>query len=151
MASKSFASASVAIVATPSRVWDVLVHVEQWPEWTPTVVTAERLDAGPLALGSRTRIHQPKLRPAVWQVTELDPAKGVFVWIARSPGITVTAGHYIHSTPLGSHARLTIGFSGVLAPLVRLKVGKLTRQYVQTEAESLKQRSETWRQQRTGS
>jgi len=151
MASSSFASASVAIVAPPSRVWDVLVHVEQWPEWTPTVAAVERLDTGPLAVGSRTRILQPRLRPAVWQVTELDQAKGVFVWIAHSPGITVTGGHYIHPTPLGSHATLTIEFSGLLAPLVRLKIGKLTRQYVQTEAESLKQRSETWRQQRTGS
>lgn len=151
MPSNSFASASVAIVAPPSRVWDVLVHVEQWPEWTPTVLAVERLDTGPLSIGSRTRIHQPKLRPAVWQVTELDQAKGVFIWIARSPGITVTAGHCIDRTPLGSHATLTISFSGVLAPLVRLPMGKLTRQYVQTEAESLKQRSETWRQQRTGS
>ena len=144
-------SAQVDIVAPPARVWEILIDVERWPDWTPTVLRIERLDAGPLVIGSRARVMQPRLRPAVWKVTELDQAKGVFVWVARSPGIAVTGGHSVHRTPLGSHAMLSITFSGPLAPLVRLMKGKLAQQYARTEAESLKQRSETWRQQRTGS
>jgi len=149
MARVPFASSEVDIVATPARVWDVLVNVQQWPDWLPTVTSIERLDSGPLATGSRTRIVQPRLRPAVWRVTELDASKGNFVWIARSPGVTITGGHYITPTPLGCHALLTIAFSGLFAPLARRMYGNLTRDYVHTEAESLKLRSETWRKHGT--
>jgi hypothetical protein len=137
-------AASADILAPFAKVWAVLVDVERWPEWTPTVSKVERLDPGPLALGtptrptSCTRIAQPKLRPAVWRVTQLDREKGIFVWQSRAPGITVLAGHFLEPTPSGCRATLTIEFSGLLAPLVRLRLGKLTRQYIHTEANSLK-------------
>lgn len=145
MPSRSLISAEVDIVATPARVWDVLVDVERWPEWLPTVTAVERLDSGALSLGSRTCIHQPRLRPAVWRVTELDATKGSFVWQARSPGIRITGSHLVTATRLGCHATLSIEFSGLFAGLARLKMSKLTRGHVQTEAESLKLHSESWR------
>src|ERR1700723_1209767 len=94
-------AASADILAPLAKVWAVLVDVERWPEWTPTVTRAERLEPGPLALGtptrpaSCTRIAQPKLRPAVWRVTQLDREKGIFVWQSRASGITVSAGHFV--------------------------------------------------------
>lgn len=145
MGSGSFASAKVDVVATPARLWEVLVDLERWPDWTPTVTSVERLDPGPLAIGSRTRLVQPRLRPAVWKVTELDQAKGVFVWKARSPGITITGCHFVIATTLGCRVTVSIEFSGLFAPIARLTMGKLTREYVHTEAESLKLHSESWR------
>src|SRR5580765_507243 len=62
-------SISVDIRAAPPRVWALISDIEGWPGWTPTVKSVERLDAGPLAVGSRARIRQPKLLPAVWQIT----------------------------------------------------------------------------------
>jgi hypothetical protein len=144
-------SAQVDIVAPPARVWEILTNVERWPDWTSTVISATRLDSGPLAIGSRARMIQPKLRPAVWQVTELDEAKRVFVWTARRPGVAVHGGHYISATPLGCHVLLTITCSGLFAPLAQRMKRKLIQEYLHTEAESLKLRSETWRKQRTGS
>lgn len=109
----------------------------------PTVTSLERLDSGPLTLGSRTRILQPRLRPAVWQVTELDEARGLFTWVARSPGVLVTARHLVEAAGNGSRATLSTAFSGLLGPLMARLLRKLNQQYVTTEAQSLKKRCET--------
>jgi carbon monoxide dehydrogenase subunit G len=44
----------------PTAVFDALTDVERYPEWliASGIVRVERLDAGPLALGSRLRISQ---------------------------------------------------------------------------------------------
>jgi len=38
------------------------------------MTSVERLDDGPITLGSRARVKQPGQRPAVWTVTELETA-----------------------------------------------------------------------------
>lgn len=40
---------TVAIDAPPNEVWAVVCDVEHWPDWTPTVHQATRLDQGPEA------------------------------------------------------------------------------------------------------
>jgi hypothetical protein len=119
------------------------MDVERWPEWMPTVTKVKRLESGTLALGSRTRLHQPKLRPAVWQVTELDQGRGVFTWVVRSPGVLVTARHLVTSAGNGSRATHSVEFSGFLGPLLARVLRKLNKQYVTTEAQSLKKRCES--------
>ena len=133
---------TVEILASPAQVWAVLVDVERWPDWTPTVTAIERLDTGPLILGSRTRIHQPRLRPAVWQVTEFDPSRGIFIWQSRSPGVVATAAHLLQPLPAGCLSVHSAHFSGIVAPLAHIAAGKLTQQYLRTEADSLKARCE---------
>ena len=71
----TYFSLSVEIRASSERVWEVLSDLEGWPAWTPTVTSVQRVDPGPLAVGSRVRICQPKLLPAVWQLTELDEGR----------------------------------------------------------------------------
>jgi uncharacterized membrane protein len=133
---------AVEIAAPPQRVWAVLMDVERWPEWTPTVTNVERLDPGPLSLGSRTRIRQPKLRPAVWQITELAEKHGVFTWVSSSPGVQVTACHAVEATAAGSRATLSTEFSGLLGLLMARLFRQLNEQYVTTEAQGLKRRCE---------
>ena len=60
--------------STPGRVWAVMRDIARWHEWTASVRSIERLDDGPLAVGSRVRIRQPKVLPAIWTVTALEAA-----------------------------------------------------------------------------
>jgi len=133
---------AVEIAASPGAVWAVLMDVERWPEWTPSITSVQRLDAGALSVGGRTRILQPKLRPAVWQVTELDEKSGVFTWVSRSPGVRVTGRHRVETAPGGSRVTLSTEMSGLLGPLMARLFGKLNAQYVTAEANGLKRRCE---------
>ncbi|MGW0433097.1 SRPBCC family protein [Micromonospora sp. NPDC003197] len=137
------AEKSVDIAAPADLVWTVWVDVEQWPQWAESVSRVRRLDEGPLTVGSRTRLEQPRLRPAIWQVTELDPGNR-FVWTATSGGVTTVAGHRIVPVaPNRVRAELTIEHSGLLAPLVGWLTSSLTRRYLHLEAEGLKHRCES--------
>src|SRR5262245_38970121 len=42
----------VEIDRRPDAVWPILVNVERWPEWTPSVTAVERLDQSAFGLGS---------------------------------------------------------------------------------------------------
>jgi hypothetical protein len=133
-------------IDAPSQVvFQVLGEVERWPEWTPTVTRVERLDggAGPLAVGSRLRIVQPKVPPADWDVTELEPGRG-FRLVSRSPGATVEANHRVEPIGAGdrSRATLSVTFSGFLGRVVGWLMRGLNNRYLAQEAEGLKRRSE---------
>ena len=39
---------SIEVDADPQRVWEVLIDVEFWPEWTPSMTTVEVISPGPL-------------------------------------------------------------------------------------------------------
>ena len=133
---------TVTIAAPPDLVWSVLVDVERWPERIPTVDAVERLDAGPLAVGSRTRLQQPRLSTAVWTVTELTDGSS-YTWESRSPGVTVTATHVVESHPEGSRLNLALTVSGPLSGIGWLMTRSLTKRYVATEAASIKRAAET--------
>ena len=132
---------TVTIAAPPERVWEVLVDVERWPERIPTVDAAERLDEGPLAVGSRTRLQQPKLPEAVWTVTELHPGRS-FTWESRSRGIAISAGHKVEPDAGATRLTLKVDISGPLAPVGWLMTKGLTKRYVETEAASIKRVAE---------
>ena len=133
---------AVTISAPPERVWAVVIDVERWPERIPTVDTVERLDAGPLAVGSRTRLQQPKLPTAVWTVTELTDGSS-YTWESRSPGVSVTATHVVEPDPDGSRLTLSVSVSGPLSGIGWLATRSLTKRYVQMEAASIKTAAES--------
>ena len=132
---------SIDIQASPDAVWAVWSDVERWPEWTASVSRVERFDQGPLAVGHRARLRQPKLPVAVWQVTKLEQGRG-FEWVSASPGARVTGYHWIEPRGDGSRARLGVVFSGPIALLVGWLTRALTERYLGLEAEGLKARSE---------
>lgn len=130
--------AATSIAAPRDAAWRVLSDVAAWPEWLPTVTSVEPLDGRTLEVGSRFRVCQPKLRPATWVVTELEPPRS-FVWLARSPGLRMVAAHTIDETSPG-HSRVILRFSfaGLLGGLVARLYGPLTQSYIAREAAALK-------------
>jgi uncharacterized protein YndB with AHSA1/START domain len=133
---------STHINARVERVWEILIDVERWPEWTRSMSTVKRLDPGPLTIGSRARITQPKLPTVVWQVTELTPLQS-FSWTARGLGITSVADHRLASTDGGTDLTLALRQTGPLSAVLGMVTGELTRRYLEMEAQGLKQRSES--------
>lgn len=135
-------TATEVIAATPEQAWAVLADVVHWPRWLPTMAEVQPLDSPALALGSRYRITQPKLRPAVWTVTALGEPHH-FTWVTTSRGLRVTAQHRLE--PLSENeSRLVVEvvFEGWLAPVVALLAGRLTRSYLAVEAAALRRRFE---------
>jgi uncharacterized protein YndB with AHSA1/START domain len=132
---------TVDIAAPPDRVWQVMTDVELWPEWTESVQSVKRLDKGPLRVGSRARVKQPKFLPAVWEVTEIDPGRS-FTWVTRSPGVVASGRHRVEPTAKGSRATLSVAYGGLLARLVTRLLAGITDRYLMYEAAGLKQRSE---------
>ena len=134
-------SKTVSIDAPTDKVFAVLKDVEHWPEWTPTMAFIKRLDSGPFTVGSRAQVHQPKLRPAIWQVTEIEESRS-FTWTTRAPGLCMKAGHRVEGQVAGSRVALTLEISGLMTPLVWRLYGRLIDEYVTAEAQGLKKRCE---------
>lgn len=132
----------IEVAAPAERVWEVLVDLERWPEWTDSVTRVRRLDGGQLAIGSRVEISQPRIPTGTYTVTALEPGRS-FSWEQRQPGSTVVAHH--RCTPLaggGTLVELTVVMSGALGGTVGRLYRKLTDRYLAMEAAGLKARSE---------
>jgi uncharacterized protein YndB with AHSA1/START domain len=138
---KTFA-ASIAIAASPQRVWATMTDFEHWPEWTSTVTSIEHLSQDKAAVGSQVRILQPKLRPAVWTISDWRP-EAAFTWISRNPGVTVVAEHAIEPNPMGCTVRLSVQFTGTFGSLAGFFARSLTERYLSIEAAGLKQQCES--------
>jgi uncharacterized membrane protein len=133
---------SVGIDAPLERVWSVLTDVERWPDWTASMRSITYVDGDKVAVGSKVRIAQPKLPAMVWEVTQVEPRRS-FSWTAKSGGITTLAVHRVSPGPRdGVVVTLGLRQRGPLAGLVGLLTARLTRRYVQMEAQGLKQRCE---------
>ena len=78
----------------------------------------------------------------VWRVSEYEQGR-LFTWEARSPGILVVGRHAVQASGRGCVVTLGVDQRGFMAPLVKFLWGKLTRRYVEIEAQSLKKRCES--------
>ncbi len=133
----------IEIASAASTVWDLTVDVERWPEITPTTMTkVERLDEGPLAVGSQARIKQPAQRPTVWTVTQFEPGRR-FAWTTKTLGLHLEGGHLIEGEGGTCTNTLTLDVTGPLAStLGRLLAGQF-RKTIATENRGFKQAAES--------
>jgi uncharacterized membrane protein len=132
---------SIEIDAPAQLVWDVFSDVERWPEWTASVKSLAALD-GPLAVGKRFAIKQPRMSKLVWKVTEIDPGSS-WTWEQRAPGAFASARHDVIPQPGGGTlVRQRLEQRGPLGALVGRLMTGMTKRYLQLEAQGLKARSE---------
>jgi hypothetical protein len=132
---------AVDIAAPPDAVWSVMSDVERWHEWTPSVRSIRRLDDGPLRVGSRALIRQPRFPPAMWTVIAIEPGRS-FLWKSGLPGMWVHAHHAVTPHNGGTRARLQLHFEGALARLLGHATRRINNEYLGLEARGLKRRSE---------
>lgn len=130
---------TTVIPAPPEVVWAVLSDVARWPEWTASMTSVD-ID-GPLAPGATVNIRQPKLPATTWTVTDVVDGKS-FSWRAIAPGSTAVGEHDVISRGDGTcQVRLALDQTGPLGSLFGLLYRRLTRRYVQMEADGLARRA----------
>ena len=124
--------------APADRLWALMSDVRRWGEWLPTVNGVTPIDPSrPDEVGASYTVEQPGLPKAVWTMTAIDDGRS-FTWESAQPGIRTVGTHVL--TPVGDGAttiELGIAWSGPLAPLIRLAIGRKARSYVAREAEAL--------------
>ena len=132
---------SIEIDAPAATVWDVFADVERWPEWTASVERLVALD-GPVEVGARFEIHQPRLPKLVWEVTAVEPGSS-WAWRQRSPGGTTLATHEVVDLGDGrTLVRQRIDQRGPVGVAVGVLMLRLTRKYLEMEGRGLKAASE---------
>lgn len=134
-------SISIDIAAPKERVAAVMIDVEKWYEWTASINRVKLLDTGPMRVGSRALVRQPKLPPAIWKVSALEPGHG-FTWFSAGPGMRATGYHYAESAPAGARATLTLEYDGPFAGVLAWLTKSVTERYLDMEAKGLRARSE---------
>jgi hypothetical protein len=132
---------AIDINAPPDVVWSVMSDAERWHEWTPSVRGIRILGGGPITIGKRAIVRQPKFPPAVWKVTALDPGRS-FTWESGAPGLRVYATHAVEPTGVGTRASLMLRYRGWIGRLLARMTTDITNRYLRYEAEGLKRRSE---------
>ncbi len=123
---------TIEISAPVDRVWAMTLDVESWPEFSPTMTTIERLETGPIAVGSTARVKQPGQGAKIWTVSALDEER-TFAWQTKFMGTTMTGGHHLAPTTTGTQQRLTIDIDGPLASVVGALLGRPLRKAIAAE------------------
>jgi uncharacterized membrane protein len=131
----------LVIAASPDRVWALTVDVERWPELTPTMISVERLDSGPIALGSQARVRQPRQRPAVWTVTALESGR-VFRWETTVGTVRMAGAHEITPIDGGCRNQLSVHLSGFGARALQALLGRAIATAIATENAGFKRAAE---------
>jgi uncharacterized membrane protein len=125
-----------------ARTWAALTDVTTWPNWTKSMTSVQRLDEGPLRVGSRARIKQPRMPVMTWQVDEIRDGEE-FTWSAPAPGVRVTGIHRLVANPDGTtRIELEIQQRGPLAGIIGWLTAARNRRYLELEAAGLKAASE---------
>lgn len=127
--------------ASPDVIWQVLADVSHWKDWTPTVLDITPLDGGSLQIGARYRVSQPEIKPAVYEVTACVPHEG-FTWVQKMPGGGLFASHNIRVEAGSTKVALSFFSKGLLAAAAATLFSIKIRNFVSTEARSLKEEVE---------
>ena len=133
---------TIVTSAPPELVWRVLTDVEHWRDWNPNVLEIKPVGSARLGRGARYLVVQPKLRPAIYELTEYVPGQR-FTWEQRLAGGALVADHCIASRHGATEVELSFASRGLLANMLARLFSRIVAHYVATEARSLKSYCET--------
>src|SRR5690606_41961305 len=86
------------VAADREWLWRYVGDLDRWHELLPTVDSVTRTGPpGPIGVGTRVRVAQPRLATAEYVVTAWDPPAG-FTWATTVRGARTTACHEPHAT-----------------------------------------------------
>ena len=128
---------SITIDAPAGVVWELNVDVERWPAMTPTMQKVQRLEPGPMRLGSSARVKQPGQTAAVWTVTRLAPTTE-FTWETRRMGLRMIGRHLLAPVGEGTRNTLAIEVTGRGAGLFAALFGGLIARVIRQENEAFR-------------
>ena len=89
-------SVSRRVTASPEVVWALLVDLDAWPSWGPSVAAAS-LDDDRLRLGSRGTVRTAVGLSLRFEVTEFEEGRRWAWWVAGVPA----TGHRVDPRPDG--------------------------------------------------
>lgn len=124
------------INAPPSTIWSAVTDLDRIREHMPAITAVERLEQGPMRVGSRwreTRVMYGKQATETLEVTAMDPPRSYAVGTTNHGCIYRSV---VTVEPLGTGSRVSISFgadavSG-FAKLMMLLMGPLMRGSVRT-------------------
>ena len=120
MGSDGVERASITIDAPIDVVWSVFTDVERWPTWASSFTSVELVD-GPMRLGAKARIRQPRLPTVVWEVTKWEPGRS-WTWAATGPGARTEASHVLTVSGGGTRRRTVDHLVGSDRTAARVRV-----------------------------
>ena len=127
-------SETITVNAPAQAVWDLTVDLAGWPAVHPHVKHVERLDSGPVRVGSQARLSQRGLPRLVWTIEQLDsPSR--FVWATRLAGVRMVGVHQID--PIARERcdlTLTLELEGPRSTLLGRLGGRSIRRSLAAEA-----------------
>ncbi len=129
---------SVRIDGPPAQVWRVLVDIEQWPSWSPSVASVV-----PESDDEQTayRIDQPPLPHALWTITDWRPERG-FTWQTQGASSLMTMTFHLEPSAGSTHVSVDVQWSGAMAWMARAAYGPVSLRYADTHLRALKQMCE---------
>ncbi|MGD9619315.1 MAG: SRPBCC family protein [Mycolicibacterium sp.] len=111
------------IAAPASRVWHILLDLDAWPLWGPSVRRAE-LDGGgrELGPGSRGRVHTALGVSLPFEVTEFDAGR---YWAWEVGGMSAT-GHEVSGNAVRCRARFDVPWwAAAYLPVCAAALGRI--------------------------
>lgn len=122
----------LVIRAPVEKVWELTERIEDWPSLSSNFSRIERLDDGPLRLGSRARVSQPGLGTRVWTVTRLQP-RTLFEWQTKLGSVRMTGTHLLAPEGDGCRSTLLLTLRGPGAGLLGRLAGQRMQEAVRNE------------------
>ena len=136
-----FVEKTARINARPQDIFNVLLDFGRWNRWTESITDMLVLNTDRPGPGVQIKVLQPKLPPAVWTITEIEPDK-TLTWEKKSFGLRMLSEHFISDGAGVTSVTIRMTYEGALGGLFYRLTHSLTDNYMDMEIAGLKRECE---------